>query len=199
MLKRIKEQLTASENSIELPKELEKNTLVLYRETEDKYTFVGLYNPNISDEEYADNITAFPLRSVYVRNVFLKNNTSVWNVLGTSKDILKNPDYPDEDETWEIFRNWINAWETLTEQERGCYVAGQISSCNDRFVGGHMQLYDPQGKEMPDGQLVYIIPICSRHNHVSVTGELKVSGNYKYNDEIGTLALEIEYEKPKKR
>lgn len=51
---------------------------------------------------------------------------------------------------------------------------------------------------MPDGELVYIIPICSRNNHISVTGELKVSRNYKYHVEIGTLALAIKYEKPKK-
>lgn len=33
MLKRIKDQIMVSENSIELPKELKKNTLVFYRET----------------------------------------------------------------------------------------------------------------------------------------------------------------------
>ena len=198
MLKRIQMPLTASENTLDLPEDLEKNSLVLYRETEDKYTFVGLYNPDIPDEDYADHIAAFPLRSVYKDTVFLKNDTLVWNVLGTSKDILKNPDYPDEDESWAIFRNWIYAWECLTGRTRGCYVTGQIPNCNTKFVGGHMQLFDPQEQEMPTGATVYILPICSRHNNVFVKGALKVNGNYRFNGELGMDALEIVYEEPKR-
>lgn len=194
MLRRIEMPLSASESNLQLSEEVERNTLVLYRENENTYTFVGLHNPAIPDEEYLDGIVAFPLKSVFCKTVDLANNTSLWNVKGSSGDFLKNPD---KQGTWQKLYNWVEAWERLTGGTRGCYVSGGNVICADSFVGGHMQDFDPAGKELPTGATVYIIPICQNHNHTSVTGELRVDS---HNPERMTVpALEIYYERPRKK
>ncbi len=200
MLKRIETPMMSSGQGLKLPEDIEKNALGLYRETEDKYTFVGLYDPDIPDNEYEDGIAAIPLKSIYRQPVFLPNGTALWNVLGSSGDHLKDPD------TDEKYDPWIGAWIHLSGHgdKAQCYVTGGISSaCHSKLVGGHMQATDPKGKKLESGKTVYILPICARHNNHSVIAQLTVVNGQSaapmpyVPGTTGVWALEIEYERPK--
>lgn len=140
---------------------------VLYKNIEDDlYEFAGLYDPEIPDEDYPDGIIALPIQSVVDDTEFLNQNTSVWNVCGSTGDPCPNS------------LSWYQLWEnTLKEKghphEKKCYVAGSAGiQCNSSIIGGHMVLTNnirPAGGS--DG-IVYIIPICSRHNHYANTAEM---------------------------
>lgn len=197
MLRRINSTIT--KNDKEFSEVAKMDVWVLYREVEDGYVFAGLHNPDIPDEDYADHIVAFPLRSVYQRKTFLENGTPVWNVNGSTGDVLKEPVNPTEEQKCGKFSNWKDSWEKLTSLTANkCFVEGAGIVCNnDVICGGHMQLYDPQSSKMRTGETAYIIPICSKHNNHNVTDVFTVKGDILKGAKIGVWALEILYEQPK--
>lgn len=198
MLKRLEIPLTDIRQNMQMPDEV-GGALVLYKEHDDRYTFVGLHNPDIPDEEYCDGIVAMPLRSVYQNMEFLQQGTEVWNVMGSSRDILRNAN----NITNPVWRGvWRDVWEQCTGYTNGkcCVSGGKVTTCSNTIYGGHMQRKDPKGCKAQTGDTVYIIPICQSHNNSWVTDKLIVKGVYESSPGskvFGVPAVVLTYEQPK--
>jgi len=111
MLKRLEMPMTAAGKHLFLSDDLQKEAWVLYRETENGLIFTDFYNPEFSDEQYADDIVAVPLTSTFLNIVFLRNGTAVWNVIGSSGDIYYGPLDPrdvNNKNQWKHNGNWSN-------------------------------------------------------------------------------------------
>lgn len=147
---------------------------ILYKKNENGlYEFAGLYDPDISDEEYPDGMAAFSFRSVYVGTETLCKDSSVWNVENSTGDIwngVKNP-------------NWLEVWNTVTNNhirsdDKTCYVEGSVKSngknnCDGCTLGGHMARSSATVNPSDD-DYIYIIPICKSHNNYHNKAEMKI-------------------------
>ena len=178
MLRRMEMPMTAAGKGLQLSENLLKDAWVLYKETDSGLVFSELYNPEFSDEEYADGIVAVPLTSTFMAIDFILNGTPIWNVIGSTGDSYYGPLDPNHLQpiNWRHSGNWSQVWAELTGEIMMCSVTGQVDCTPTQMVGGHMQLTDPQGQATPVGIDVHIIPICVAHNNASVTGMMTVAG-----------------------
>lgn len=140
----------------------EETCKVLYKNIKDNlYEFAGFYDPEMPDEDYPDGLIALSIRSVLRDTEYLAQNTSVWNVVGSTGD------------TWydNLHPNWIQIWEDVLKEkghphERKCYVNGNAGiNCNTPLCGGHMVLTNNTSPAYGSDNTVYIIPICNAHNN----------------------------------
>lgn len=164
-LKHINPPYTLMGAKMELTDEQKKNCKVLYKHLGDGlYEFAGLYNPDIPDEDYPDDIVVLPIRSIFNSVQMLRANTRIWNVVGSTNDHR-----PVE------YDSWIDMWEEKVNEAgygdvaRECYVRERDrATCNGNIIGGHVVvdqklLIPPRSA---DG-VVYLVPICRRHNKSS--------------------------------
>ena len=140
-----------------------------------------------------------PLSSVFIRCTFLPEGTSVWNVIGSTGDILRNANKI----TNPVWRGaWRDVWEQCTgyTNEKCCVSGGIKKECDTTICGGHVQDHDPDSCKAQTGDKVYIIPICQSHNNSSVTDKLIVKGVYESSPGskvFGVPAVVLSYERPK--
>ena len=170
MLKSLDLPITAAGQNLILPREIEKSAYVLYRETADGLIYAGLYDPDISDEDYLDGIYKIPLRSTYLRTAMLDRNSVVYNVHGSSDDtsfVVNGVKY-----NWV---SWVGVWQyvmnqlNLTPNDRKCYVRSESEpdapcpAIEGNIVGGHLT-FNPNGIVNVQNE-VYLLPICKHHNY----------------------------------
>ncbi len=170
-LKHINPTSTLRGAQLELSDEQMKKCKVLYRHIENGlHGFAGIYDPDIPDEKYPDGLIALPLTSVYNRMELLEKNRDIYNVIGSTKDPWYNKEYNHHEP-------WISIWERKIQKEgyqdkKECYVKGSGDDCSECIIGGHMVLNKSEIEPLKiysdvDG-VVYIVPICSSHNHRSI-------------------------------
>lgn len=191
MLKSLDIPMTAAGQNLILPKEIEKAAYVLYRETDEGLVFVGLYDPDVPDEDYCDGVYKIPFRSTYVKTEPLHENiTTLYNVKGSSSDKT----FVIGGETHNV-HSWIGIWEQLmvslglTPTVRKCYVKkqGDDDPCNTgtRIVGGHMTT-EPSG-EIRTRDDVYLVPICQTHNNVNNTDAMEIT------EDVNAIVMQYMY------
>lgn len=192
MLKSINLPMTAEGQNLILSKEIEKTAYALYRETDEGLVLVGLYDPDVPDEDYCDGIYKIPFRSTFVRTEKLcKDTTTLYNVKGSSNDktfvkdgVLYNAD------------SWISIWQNLMQEmnlnprDKRCYVRNQSKDgyCNSgtAIVGGHMTTI-PSGNVDKESE-VYIVPICKTHNMFSNKSAMKIT------DDVNAIVMQYMYD-----
>ena len=142
----------------------ENNRYVLYEPDGDSHVFAGFYDPDIADKDYPDGYLALPFTSTFLGTTRLARNTDVYNVVGSTGD-----DY-NEGADHQKYPNWVGIWETKTRQIVRCYIEGSgnqpVEPCGGIICGGHMVL-NPNDINTQPSATVYIVPICTRHNHVN--------------------------------
>lgn len=155
---------------LELTDEQKKNCKVLYRHIKNGlHEFAGMYNPDIPDEKYPDGIIALPLTSVYNSMQLLSEGQIIYNVKGSTRDPWYNKEYP-------LHKAWTEIWQKKITKEGyddklECYVQESEAECKGTIIGGHIVLKESEIKPeeaYPVGDIngvVYIVPICSSHNH----------------------------------
>lgn len=64
------------------------------------------------------------------------------------------------------YSSWLNYWERKMNKKA---VECQKNGCNEKedLVGGHVH-------KVGDGDTVYLVPICQKHNHYTFTDEYEV-------------------------
>lgn len=168
MLKHISIPYTKNGLELNLTAEQEKNCRVLYKHVKDNlYEFAGFYDPEKKDADYPDGMLALPVGSVYGGNCILYAGTSVWNVVGSSGDPMIEG------------KSWIDLWVSKTGGQKKCYVRGSAGGpCNKIIYGGHVvcQEHNTSPRHGSNG-VVYIIPICNKHNNKSNTAKMIISEN----------------------
>lgn len=166
MLKHISMPYTQNGLELNLTAEQEENCRVLYKHVKDDlYEFAGFYAPKKKDADYPDGMLALPVRSVYSCNHILHAGTSVWNVIGSTRD-------PKVDG-----KSWIQLWMDKTHGQKKCYVEDSAHiDCNGNIYGGHMVLHanNVRPRHGSNG-VVYIIPICNAHNNANNVAEMILS------------------------
>lgn len=168
---------TSYGEKMKLTAEQEKVCKVLYLKSEDNtgYKFAGFYDPDIPDEKYTDGLVAVPLRSVFGGTYTFHKNDSVWNVSGSTGDeyVYSNNRHS---------TTWIDVWDNEANKSKlydiKCYVEGSVksngkSNCGGGICGGHMIISSIQPNWGDDG-VVYIVPICSSHNHYQNVAQMRI-------------------------
>ncbi len=184
-----KEKISMALIHIDRPKNLTEATAlsntpiskceILYEKNENGlYEFVGLYDPDIPDEEYPNGMAAFSFRSGFVDVVTIYKDTSVWNVEGSSNDKWEGRKKP----------NWLEIWNIETKNSvksdsETCYVAGSVktngkNNCKGCTLGGHMALSSTTVNPTKS-DYIYIVPICKSHNNTHNKAEMKICEDVK--------------------
>lgn len=167
--------ITAMGQNLVLPEEIEKKALVLYRKDGDELSFAGLYDPDVPDEDYRDEIVAVPFRSTFLRVDRFPAKTKVWNVQQSSDDNV----FVDTNHLLGNITNasWLDIWSIVTGKKFPvrCYVHGVGTNVTTNIVGGHMML--TQSAVLAPGSDVYLLPICSQHNHYTNVNVMEVDTN----------------------
>lgn len=140
--------------------EVDEKWKVLYRKLKDgRYELAGLYDPNVPDEDYGDDLYAVNLSSVYGGEEYMHVNDQVWNAEGTTHDPKPTG-----------VHTWIKFWsDHVIGGVVQCYVNdNEGHTCSAGIVGGHM-VVDPNERHPQPGSngKVRIIPICRTHNNIS--------------------------------
>ena len=152
--------------------------------------------------EYGDDCIVVPLESTYKGWEYIDQGVSFSNVIGSTYD--SKPIDPD---TNHEYRNWIELWEKtykrvnnenpviecctdemvyetrnqveyqsnlhITRSERGCII------CGGHVIKGNL------ARSISIGSLVYIVPICMRHDHIKTSEYMKMGNR--------TFAVKLDY------
>ncbi len=145
-----REMLTAA-NGIVLTKEQEEICKVLYRRTDGGYLLCGFYDPDIPDEDYPDDLAAFPVRSTLNGVETLTGGSKVYNVDKSSSDKFKIGNNKYNDAWIKIWEDNIIAYDAKLDiekplqnhkkhnnHERKSYVEALNGRTDDTLVGGHI-------------------------------------------------------------
>ena len=147
--------------------EADEKWKVLYRKLEDgRYELAGLYDPDVPDEDYGDDLYAINLSSVYGGTRNLDVGAQVWNAKDTTDD-------PKPAGT----TSWLGLWRQYVGGVEKCYVRNSAGiNCNCVLVGGHMVRHSNE-QHPPYGSngVVCIIPICNAHNNYTNDNMMNVS------------------------
>lgn len=187
-----------AETGVRLTAEQETNCKVIYRETDGGYVFEGFYNPDIPDEEYPDGLAAFSLRSSFNQCVPIAGGTQIFNVVGSNKDVYKDPLPPD------ISKTWLNVWQvnvinydadldrtqplpngalhnnhTLQSYATGPNLPQNLTD----IIGGHV-VTNQNLQDAPIGSNVYLVPIYRSFNSAGRNRQMNVIAG-------GVVAVEL--------
>ena len=145
-----REMLTVAKGLI-LTKEQEEICKLLYRKTDGGYLLYGFYNPDIPDEDYPDDLAAFPVRSSFGGYAALAGGSKVYNVDQSSRDKYKIGNNKYNDAWIKIWENNIIAYDAELDRdnplpnhekhnnhERKSYVEMLNGRTDSSLVGGHI-------------------------------------------------------------
>ncbi len=118
--------------------------------------FVEFFDP---DKTYGPEYTIKGLRSIFGGIKTFNQNQDFANVIGSTHDPHGDKEY----------NTWIGLWEGKTGRSATiCSSSGfpESISCNTKkcdIIGGHV-IFGQKAQSVAKGGVVYIIPICKRHN-----------------------------------
>lgn len=133
----------------------------LYAEDKDgRFVFSGIIDRTKHSGYFKSRAVAVPLESTIGEPEFFSAGTTVYNVIGSSKDK----------------GNWVKVWENAmlsggyAPNTRQCYVAGSGKiGCTQpgprSIVGGHVVKNSTETEPKEGADFVYTLPICKAHNY----------------------------------
>ncbi len=131
----------------ELPPELEEKLLLVY----ENGVFKEPYDP---DKEYGEDTQVFNIQSTFGGTMVLAAGTDFANVIGSTYDPKIEG------------RAWRELWEvTFHVEGNRCASEGfQGFECSTTYIGGHVIPGKVASEVAQGSNIVFIIPICQRHN-----------------------------------
>lgn len=153
--------------NLKMTRQQEEECRVIYRKTaqEGIYQYHSIWNPG-SDTMPSEEEVTVSLRSVFKGIFNYKNNDVFANIIGSKDDFAAG-----FSGSWKelLISYGINCDCCMTDgyfydsNDRTGRTYFINCKCNDIIVGGHV-INGFEARSMPEGSLVYLLPICSHHN-----------------------------------
>lgn len=203
-----------SENcaNLVLTGEQEKNCRVVYKLDDEGGAYI--FEPWDPEAKYSDEYVVFPIKSTGARSVPLHAATMFANVMGSGSD----PKVGGKSwlKLWVDVANGGKGVSSCAANDKFYYMNGTVESthdniiypkfiaslnrrqdtresavCGGSLVGGHVIVNATSAAYVPQDGLVYIIPICDKHNVSHTSGKNWGEGFYmKLSSSITAVELE---------